>query len=665
LRQRRAWLKINSAAGMPLKAAKGGSMAQEPIRFPKIMLTDMLSYELTTYELKWLAMLIASKVPIRKAELVELITSYLAGGGLRAVWDRLDDLQRKAVAEAVHNPEGTLYSTKFIAKYGAYPAMGSLNGWSNDTPTLLRLIFPNGHTIPSDIRKRLAEFVPPPPKTTLKTVAPLPARYAMQVKTWNKTKKEYQTVTVEIPLTVHESERRGQRELFAVLRLAEAGKLTISEVTRRPSAAAVHKVTEVLDGGDFYIEDPPEKKQTDSEIGPIRAFAWPMLLQAGGLAKLAGGKMQLTPAGRKALSAPVQQTVRGLWKKWTGTTLIDELSRIDIVKGQTGKGKKFLTAPSSRRQTAAEALAACPAGQWVAFWDLQAYMIASGQDFLVSRDPMSLYVSASNYGYFTDGGGILSQRYLMCLLLEYAATLGMFDVALIHPAEAPRDFADHWGTDDASFFSRYDGLAYIRLTPLGAYCLGVADAWAPAPSVIAALDAPTIRLLPDLSIEPAGADLPPGDALALDHYGIRSKTGAWQLDVAKLMSAVEQGQTPDEIRAFLASRSGGPLPDHFERLLGQIALRSIQVRDLGLVRLVECAYAELASEIAAHPATGKHCAQAGERWLVVFPAAEDAFRSALRDVGYALAGPGIIAALDPGVARPDGSMSKRRRKRSP
>ena len=55
------------------------------------------------------------------------------------------------------------------------------------------------------------------------------------------------------------------------------------------AAATVAAVAEVLDGGDFY---PAE---------PIAAFAWPLLLQAGGLAELAGGRLQLTDRGRAAL----------------------------------------------------------------------------------------------------------------------------------------------------------------------------------------------------------------------------------------------------------------------------------------------------------------------------------------------------------------------------
>ena len=74
---------------------------------------------------------------------------------------------------------------------------------------------------------------------------------------------------------------------------------------------------------------------------------------------------------------------------------------------------------------------------------------------------------------------LLQGRYALCLLFEYAATLGLIDVAYVAPAGVRRDFRSLWGTDDLDFLSRYDGLLYFRLNPLGAYCLGLAETYEP------------------------------------------------------------------------------------------------------------------------------------------------------------------------------------------
>src|SRR3954462_10717550 len=87
---------------------------------------------------------------------------------------------------------------------------------------------------------------------------------------------------------VRQTEPEALGNLNAVLQLCAAGKLRCSEKTHRPSAATVRTIADILIGGDFY---PGE---------PIAAFAWPLLLQAGALARLDGTRLVLTPKGRKA-----------------------------------------------------------------------------------------------------------------------------------------------------------------------------------------------------------------------------------------------------------------------------------------------------------------------------------------------------------------------------
>ena len=93
----------------------------------------------------------------------------------------------------------------------------------------------------------------------------------------------------------------------------------------------------------------------------------------------------------------------------------------------------------------------------------------------------------------------------MCLLFEYAATLGLIDVAYTHPDGARHDFAGNWGTDDLAFLSRYDGLQYFRINPLGAWCLGIADEYVPAAPPPSA----SLTVYPDLRLQwegPISAD---------------------------------------------------------------------------------------------------------------------------------------------------------------
>ncbi|MBZ5621482.1 MAG: helicase-associated domain-containing protein [Acidobacteriia bacterium] len=591
---------------------------------------------MTADDLRQLAALTGKKVPNRKGDMAALIVQHLAGERLRTVWECLDELQCAAVAEAVHSQSSKFEPGRFRAKYGRDPDWGPADRFGHSrTPSVLRFFFYKDRGMPDDLKARLLKFVPAPRRAAIAALDRLPPVYQRPFERWNAIQKTREKGTEDVPLAVHETERAAERELLSVLRLVDAGKVSVSGMTRRASTSTVDAISAILDRGDYYPHVPPKSKWYDENAGPIRAFAWPLLIQAGGLAQLSGTRLQLTKAGRRALSEPPAGTIRTLWTKWMDTTILDELARIECVKGQTGKGKRGLTAVSGRRRAIAGSLADCPPGGWIATDEFLRHMRATGNDVAVTRDAWGLYICEQQFGSLGYDGNerILDQRYVLSLLFEYAATLGMLDVALIPPAGARRDFRGMWGTDELPFFSRYDGLMYFRLTPLGAYCLGVESNYQPAPVEVK----PVLRVLSNLDIAATGSDLEQSDRLALNAYATPVSDFVWRLEAGKLLAAIEAGRQVEEIRAFLAARSGAALPDTATRLLDDVAGRTTKVHDRGLARLVECADPALAALIANDTRTRKHCMRAGERHLVVASSSEAAFRRALRDAGYLLA----------------------------
>ncbi len=266
--------------------------------------------------------------------------------------------------------------------------------------------------------------------------------------------------------TARLTEQPAVADLLAVLHLCGAGGLRCSEKTRRPAAATVAAVSGVLAAGDFYPDE------------PIAAVAWPLLIQAGGLAELAGGRLQLTARGRTALTAAPAGTIRQLWRAWVGRGLIDELSRVEQIKGQ--RAANVLTSVKTRRQTVAAALATCPVGTWVEVDELFTRMRRSGLSPAVARSERALwrlYIADPQYGSLGYAGfhdwPLLEGRYTLAVLFEYAGTLGLLDLAYTDPAGARDDFRGNWGTDDLDYLSRYDGLRAVRLNTLGGYVLGL------------------------------------------------------------------------------------------------------------------------------------------------------------------------------------------------
>ncbi len=598
-------------------------------------LRDALERTMNGDDLKNLADVAGVKrKPSRKAEVADAIVDLLDGGGLDTAWARLDDIQKAAVAEVVHSGSSRFRPDRFSAKYGAEPAWDTGTraryGYSSrGAPSLLCLFFYSNSRVwvmPDDLKKRLKEFVPKPRSTTIETFDELPLTFRRG--------------SEQIDIDIRATERAAQREILAILRLVDAGKVAVSDKTHKPTGSTIKAISAVLVKGDFYSEAPQagEGVETDEQAGPIKAFAWPVIIQAGGLARLDGKRLTLTKAGRGALGKPPNETIKALWAKWESTTLLDELSRIDCIKGQTGKGRRGLVALPSRRESITETLSDCPSGRWFSADAFIRFIRASGRSTSVTRDAWALYVGDANYGSLGYDLNIrqAEDRYVLAVLFEYAATLGLVDIAVVPPAHARRDDNYLWGFDSHVFFSRYDGLLYVRVTALGAYCLGTALDYLPPDSQMFAGPA-AFSVLPNLEIAAIAEELGSDDQLALEAYATKVSDRVWRLDADRLLGVVEQGGSVGEVRDFLQTRNAEPLPETVTHFLDDVEVRCRKFRLAGAAELIECADSVMATLVANDSNTRAHCMVAGENYLVVPRSSESAFRRGLRKSGYMLA----------------------------
>jgi hypothetical protein len=252
--------------------------------------------------------------------------------------------------------------------------------------------------------------------------------------------------------------------LIAVLELAADGQLRCN-ATRRPSAATVKLVEDVLVAGDFY--DTGE---------PIAAFAWPLLLQVGGLTRLTCARLELSPRGYATLARPSYEALGALWARWLGAVSTDELARTEAIKGQRKPGT--LTSAVARRAAVAAALATLEPGTWTGVGKLFGVLRAQRPPLVAAtslRALWRLYVIDSYHGSLGHAGprawDLVEGRYALCVLFEYAATLGLIDVAYTDPRGARDDYRALRGADQLSSLSRYDGLVAVRINELGAAVL--------------------------------------------------------------------------------------------------------------------------------------------------------------------------------------------------
>ena len=147
---------------------------------------------------KLLALLPTKETATRKAHLVGLIAREMEGEHLRCLYAQLDEMQQKAVSEAVWDKEGSFRADRFQAKYGGTPVFATTRDertfsdyWGSPTRLCLFLFnndrynYPwQGWIVPRDLQQRLQAFVPRPSALTLNTTDALPECIEREEQEW-------------------------------------------------------------------------------------------------------------------------------------------------------------------------------------------------------------------------------------------------------------------------------------------------------------------------------------------------------------------------------------------------------------------------------------------------------------------------------------------------
>ena len=597
---------------------------------------DELLSSMTVEQLKQrLVSLETRERPSRKADIISLLRRHLLSSQLEDYWGKLEAVDRHAVAEAIYNWDGRFHPARFSNKYSAIPQAFQMGSSSRSkqhrkTGNTLSLFFYNG-TVPEELCVKLKAFVPEPEADTLKAITDkdLPGVYPPVGEKYpeDPASSRFRVRKVAMETVV-------RHDLPALLHLVDGGQINVSDKTGLATAASLRKIENVLMGGDFYCaEDEEELNKWDpGPLHPIRAYAWPLLLQSGGLAKRNGKKLDLTRKGKTALHAPFADTLKEVYRRWCNKGLLDEFRRINVIKGQAGKGRR-MTATAERRAVIEEALMCCPVGEWVQIDELFRFMQAQGYDFEVAHTPWKLYVGDSHYGSLGYGGhhefDILQGHYILVYLFEYLATMGLIDVAYTLPFGMRDDYRELWGVDDLRLFSRYDGLLYFRLNPLGAWCIDLYDEYQPTESP----EAPLLTVSEDLQIDLLRT-AEQGELLLLDRYAERISNRTWLLTPESAFGALDQGQNPGVFFEFLEHRSQQPPGPAVVDFFTGIESRRVALKDGGEGRLLHCSNTKIVDLLTSDPATRDYCLKAGAKLLVVPEKAEKGFREGLRKLGY-------------------------------
>ena len=572
-----------------------------------------------------------AKSGLRKGVLVEDLARLVATNAALVLQFCTDD-EKTVLAELAYN-DGVLNTDVFRCKYGRpCPALRYYD-YGTEISTLAVMVYAVDREelrLVPGVAETLRGLLGEPSPATLTTRTDVPEvckpgdcddeRYIREIH-------------------VFPPERTMLAELRRMLSLVQAGKLAVAAKSKRPTDAATRRMAEALVAPDLQLEVPPDKIDRPwppDKAGAVRAHAWGVILQQCGWCRAKGSKLELTRAGKGLLSGIGSADLKAGFFRMVKDDSFDELNRITNIRGQGGKGKRTMTPPSSRKAAIVCSMEEWPVGEWVCPPEAFRFATAGGEHFSVCRDnAWELYFVEKQYGSlgFDGTGDGLEIQYLRAFLMESLATLGLVDIAYVYPHGLWPELDQSWGIEDLDFCGRYDGLLYVRLNALGAYCLGLAQDYE-APQTEARK---LLKVLPNLDVALVGEESPsPADVAMLELMARPAGQFVWKLDEGRILKYVESGGAVADLRAFLENGAENELPQTIDVFLAGVESKRHAVVGMREAILIEMADAVTAATIAHDTQAGKYCHLAGGRYLAVAKSSQRAFRGALRKMGYVL-----------------------------
>ncbi len=571
------------------------------------------------------------KGPTRKADLISALERKLTHH-LAEIVALCSQRERLFLREAAYN-RGKVQPSRFYGKYGREcPSPYAYHSYyQRQTPSEVSVLplFTYNDDVSTSICV-LDEFI-----DGFKQILKKPDSYVCKTVDQVPTKLDGDQDDPDYSIVSHSGQSIVLDELAQMLALVQTGKLRITEKSKRPTEATVRLVSRSLIEPDFQLND-EACDSWETPPGAVRAHAWPVLLQQCGWCKAKGKHLELMRAGKALLRDLGAQHIKQGLLRFMSNDVFDELNRINNIKGQTGKGKRDLTKPSLRKAPIYEALTQWPANEWMTFTDAYKAILALDGNFSVCRrDPWHLYFGQAQYGSLgyegTEDG--LERQYLRALIMEPLATLGLVDIAYTSPHQLWPEFRGLWGVDSLSFCGRYDGLMYVRLNDLGAYCLDITDTYQPQKPDIQA----HFKILPNLELTLLQHhDLPALHRVRLEQYALPKSDYVWALDRQLILERLEAGTPVKQVREFLTTYGENELPDTVEAFLNDLDRRSAAVKASSEAILIEIRDKETAALIAHDRSARKYCHLAGDSHVVVPKQHEKPFRKALKTMGYIL-----------------------------
>ncbi len=559
----------------------------------------------------------------RKGELVDALAHEMEMR-LERVWGALSPTEQRLVAEVAYNG-GSFDPAVFRAKYGERCPTHEPESWSRE-PSLVWLfcsLRAGSYVMPQSLEARIKVFAPKPRAPAMSALEGIP-----DVISDGRIGKR--------KVHIHLGNDFSLMELGSVLSLIKSSPIKVDVRTLRPIAHAEQRLADALIDFDFSLkilrqEDLPLPQGETPDM--IRPHGWGVLVQQCGWCKPAGETLRLTDRGLKMLSEKSMEEFRRGVRRFIENDEFDELHRIRRLAGLSHYGRQFLVRPSERRRAIRRSMASWPQDRWIAFDEVFRFLTASDSGFSIYQESYrpSLRIGSEKEPFYS--GEYLDRLYLRVFLFESLGVLGLVDLGFVHPAHLWPDVQPGPRNSNEPFFSRYDGLLFIRLNPLGGYCLDLGKPYEHRSTGPKGL----FRVLPNHEIVVEKPEALPATArYMLTAIGKPVSEFVWRLDTETALKRLESRGKMTDVVDFLESHGSEKLPENVRDYLQDLGRKAARVVDSEEAIIVEMADEHAAAEIAGDRRTGKFCKVAAGRFVVVSRRDLRVFRNALRKLGYVL-----------------------------
>ncbi|MDO9533800.1 MAG: helicase-associated domain-containing protein [Bacillota bacterium] len=359
-----------------------------------------------------------------------------------------------------------------------------------------------------------------------------------------------------------------ERDCIYYIKLANSIKLRTTKGSGLPAKASMIKINEVLVNKEMLID---ADSLSDYRVieQTFRIYGLSQILLYACVLEDADGVLKIGPKANDFLKLNHAGKCRMLLKEYLEADGIFELERIREIKVRTDSRPKLTRA----RNVVLKYLCACPVNGWVDLSELLRFIRKIDRKFLTSLvgeietySDYERYYSSGNHSWNEVEG-----RFVQVILLEYLSVMGIVDLMV-------EEDCDDYGE------KVYYSVNYLRLTPLGAYVLGVIDDYQEPEKEV---ENSGIIIQPNYEVVVVSGGMQDVHLLFLDRFAEKVSEGAvnvYKLSFKAVVSALDQAIPVQELIDYFQEFSINPIPENvlltlqeWERESKKIRIRTVTI----------------------------------------------------------------------------------------